>query len=81
MTLTGRKAGQQQQDFLMIKIEDVLVSSYAEAATELGGDGTPHDQATLNFGKITFSYHPQNADGVLGPPVTEGWDLRANKKI
>jgi len=81
-TLTCRKAGDVEksgQDFLMIKMETVLISSYNEAGSQQASDGVPQDSVALNFTKITFTFTPQNADGALGTPVTESWDLKANK--
>ncbi len=66
-------------DFLTVKMEEVLISSYNEAGTHSGTDDFPMDAVSLNFGKITFTYVTQNADGRLGESVTESWDLRAEK--
>jgi type VI secretion system secreted protein Hcp len=80
--LTCRKATNVErggQDFLMIKMENVLVSSYHDAGSQPVDDGVPQDTVALNFTKITFSFTPQNADGALGTPVTESWDLKSNK--
>jgi type VI secretion system secreted protein Hcp len=78
-TLTCRRAGEVQQDFLMIKMETVLVSSYSDAGNDQANNEVPLDQASLNFGRITFTYVPQDPTGKLDPPVTATWDLRANK--
>jgi type VI secretion system secreted protein Hcp len=81
-TLTCRKAGNAEtagQDFLMIKLETVLISSYNEAGSQQTDNGIPQDSVALNFTKITFTYRPQNADGALGAAVTESWDLKTNK--
>ena len=77
--LTVRKAGGSQQEYLKIKLNDVLISSYA-----LGGDEdepTPHDAFSLNFVKLSFDYAPQKSDGSLNAPVHGGWDLTKNVKI
>jgi type VI protein secretion system component Hcp len=62
--------------FLKIELVDVVVSSY-----QTGGAGSerPEDSASLSFGKIKFSYYPQNADGALETPVKMQWDLRSQK--
>jgi len=79
-TLVCRKAGTDQQEFLKIELDDVLVSSY-----QTGGSGhsdiVPTDQCSLNFAKIQFEYKEQKADGTLGAPTKAGWDLKANKKV
>jgi type VI secretion system secreted protein Hcp len=80
VTLTCRKAGKDQQEYLTIKFSNVLVSSYA-----IGGDGEndkniiPLDQISLNFSKIEAEYKEQKPDGTLGGSVKAGWDLKANK--
>jgi type VI secretion system secreted protein Hcp len=77
-SLSMRKAGgRQQQEFLKIELEEVLVSSY-QPAGDTGGDAPVEDLA-LSFAKIRFSYIPQNADGSAGDPVTAGFDIPANK--
>jgi type VI secretion system secreted protein Hcp len=77
--LTVRKAGGTQQEYLKIKLNDVLVSSYA-----LGGeadDAQPDDSFSLKFTKISYDYSPQKADGSLDAPVHGGWDLTKHVKI
>jgi type VI secretion system secreted protein Hcp len=76
--LTVRKAGQAQQEYLKIKLNDVLVSSYALSGAE--GEGT-HDAFSLNFVKLSFDYAPQKADGSLDAPVHAGWDVVKNVKV
>ncbi len=79
-TLTCRKAGKDQQEFLKITMTDVLVSSF-----QTGGHGhsdvIPTDQISLNFAKIEFDYKEQKADGTLGGSVKAGWDAKANKVV
>ena len=79
-TITVRKAGGQQQDYLIIKLNDVLVSSY-QAGGSSGSDAVPTDQISMNYAKIEFTYKPQKADGTLAGDVRAGWDLKLNKKI
>jgi len=79
--LTVRKAGGSQQEYLIIKLNDVLVSSYALGGSEGGGDGDPQDVFSLNFVKLSYDYKPQKADGSLDAPVHAGWDLSKNVKI
>ena len=77
-TLTGRKAGKDQQEYLTVKLTDVLVSSYQTAGIG-GGDDLPVDQVSLNFSKIEVEYRPQKPDGSLGTSERFGYDLKANK--
>ncbi len=64
--LTARKAGEGQQEFLVIELTNVLVSSYSAGA---GGD-VPTDQFALSFASLKMDYKPQNADGSLGGAVS-----------
>jgi type VI secretion system secreted protein Hcp len=56
-TLTCRKAGG-QQEFMKIKLTDILVSSYATDGTTSGETvpPLPTDQISLNFAKIEFLF-------------------------
>lgn len=79
-TLTCRKAGKEQMEFLKVKFTDILISSY-----QTGGSGhsdiVPTDQVSLNFAKIEIEYKEQKQDGTLGGKVGAGWDVKANKKV
>ena len=78
-TLVARKMeNDRPQEYLVITLTDVMVSSY-----QIAGDGTgivPTDQISLNFSKIEFEYKSQNPDG-SAESVKTGWDLGKNKKI
>ena len=78
--LTCRKAGGGQQEYMVIKMADLLVSSY-QTGGSAGSSVVPTDQVSLNFSKIEFEYKEQKADGSLGAPVKAGYDLKANKKV
>ncbi len=79
-TLTARKAGKDQQDYLMIKFTDILVSSYQTGGSEQG-DVVPTDQVSLNFAKIEVDYKQQKPDGSLAPAAQFKYDLKANKTL
>ena len=68
-TLTCRKAGKDQQEFLKITMSDVLVSSF-----QIGGTGgvVPTDQISLNFAKIEVEYEEQDATGKLVGSIKKG---------
>ena len=78
--LTCRKAGKEQQEFLKIKMSDLLVSSYQTGGSG-HGDIVPTVQISLNFSKIEYEYKPQKPDGSLDTPVKAGYDVKANKKV
>jgi type VI secretion system secreted protein Hcp len=77
-TLTARKAGKDQQEYLTFKFSDVLVSSYQTGGAG-GSDLQPVEQVALNFAKIEVEYKPQKPDGSLGAGERFGYDLKANK--
>jgi type VI secretion system secreted protein Hcp len=78
-TLVCRKAGGDQQEYLTIKLTDLLVSSYQTGGSH--GDIVPMDQVSLNFAKIEFDYKEQKPDGSLGGSIKAGYDVKANKKV
>jgi type VI secretion system secreted protein Hcp len=78
--LTARRAGTDQQEFLIIKLTDLLVSSYQTGGSE-HMDGLPADQISFGFAKIEIEYRPQKADGSLDAPVKAGWDVKTNRPV
>lgn len=67
-TLTMRKSGQEQYEYMVIKMTDVLVSSYQTGGS--AGDNQPLiDQVVLSFSSIQGEYRPIDAKGALGAPV------------
>ena len=77
-TLTGRKAGKDQQDYLTFKFHDVLVSSFQTGGSE-HADIVPTDQVSFNFAKIEVEYKQQKPDGSLVSAGKFKFDLKANK--
>ena len=77
-TLSGRKAGKGQLDYLTFKFQDVLVSSIQTGGSE-DADVLPTDQVSFNFAKLEVEYKPEKADGSLGLAVEFRYDLKANK--
>lgn len=77
--LSCRKAGKTQQDYLVIKFSDVLVSSYQTGGSE--GQEIPIESISLNFAKVEMEYKEQQADGTLGGAVTAGYDVKKKLKV
>jgi type VI secretion system secreted protein Hcp len=77
--LTCRKAGGEQQEYMIVTMSDLLVSSYQTGGSQ--GDLVPVDQISLNFSKIEIEYKPQTQKGALSGPVKVGYDLKLNKKV
>ena len=79
-SLTCRKAGKTQQEFLKWKFTDLLISSYHTGGSG-GSDIIPIDQVSFIFTKIEVSYAPQKQDGSLDAAIPAGYDLKAGQKI
>lgn len=73
-TLSARKAGKGQQDFLVITLKDVLVTSLS-----VYGDDDIGESVALAYGGIDVVYKPQDAKGGLGPGVGFDWNVKTNK--
>lgn len=78
-TLTCRKAGKEQQEYLKIKFSDILVSNYQTGGSE--GQEVPVESISLNFSKVEMDYKEQLATGGLGGAVTAGFDLKKKQKV
>ncbi len=76
-TFVARKAAKGQQEFLVYKFSDVLISSYQTGGS--GGEAVPIDQISLSFAKIEVDFRPEKPDGSLGAPEKAGWDIKKNK--
>jgi len=76
--LTVRKAGGEQQEYLMITMQDVVCSSLSLSGSQ---SELPTESVSLNFSKIKMEYKPINEAGVAGGSVTGGWDVKKNTKF
>ena len=76
-TITVRKAGKGQQEYLIIKMTDVLITSVAMSVAE--GAPTTAENVTLQFAKVDFEYKPQKADGSLDVGLHFKYDIKANE--
>ena len=66
-TLTLRKAGGSAQEFFVIVLTTVTVSSVNHSVN--GGASSLLEQFTLNFAAATLTFRPQKADGSLDTPI------------
>jgi type VI secretion system secreted protein Hcp len=76
-TITVRKAGKGQQEYLIVTMTDVLVTSVSTSVTA-EGDATVEGVA-LAFAKVDLEYKPQKPDGSLDVGLHFTYDLKANK--
>jgi type VI secretion system secreted protein Hcp len=75
-TITVRKSGKGQQEYLIIKLTDVLVASVTMSVAE---GGATAENVSLQFAKVDLEYKPQKADGSLDAGVQFKYDIKANK--
>jgi type VI secretion system secreted protein Hcp len=78
-TLTARKGGKAQQEYLIYKLTDVTVSSYQTGGSS--GDVISMDSISLAFSKFEVEYKPEKADGSLDQAIKAGWDLKQGKQV
>jgi len=76
-TITARKAGKGQQEFLIIKMNDVIVTSVALSSA--ADTSATAESVALRFAKVDFEYKPQKPDGSLDAGVAFKYDIKANK--
>jgi type VI secretion system secreted protein Hcp len=76
-TITNRKAGKGLQEFLIIKMNDILITSVQPSLS--GGEGSV-ESVTLKPAKVDLEYKPQKADGSLDAGVHFKYDIKLNKE-
>jgi type VI secretion system secreted protein Hcp len=74
--VTVRKAGQGQQEFLVITMTDVLVTAVSPSVS---ADATV-EEVVLAFAKVDLEYKPQKPDGSLDVGVHFRYDVRAQRE-
>jgi type VI secretion system secreted protein Hcp len=76
-TITFRKAGKGQQEFLIIKMNDVIITGVAQGAS---GSETGSETVNLEFAKVDWQFKAQKQDGTLEPAIHFKFDIKANKE-
>ncbi len=74
-TITHRKPGQAQQEYLIVKLNDVVVTSVSHG----GSVSDASESVSLSFAKIALEYRPQKIDGSLDAGLHFKYDLKAFK--
>jgi type VI secretion system secreted protein Hcp len=77
-TITLRKAGKGQQEYLVIVMTDVIVTSVSLSDS---AEGDVVEAVTVAFAKVDLAYKPQKPDGSLEAGVHFTFDLKANKAV
>jgi len=76
-TITRREAGGKgQQEYLIIKMNDVIITGVALADSS-GVAG--HETVSMAFAKVDLEYKPQKTDGSLDAGIHFKYDIKANK--
>jgi len=81
VSLVSRKAGggPQPLEFLKLKLEQVMVSSYQLGASH--DNDTPTEHVTLNFTSIYLDYKVQDPTGGGRAAGQMGWHVAGNAKL
>jgi type VI secretion system secreted protein Hcp len=77
-TITHRKAGKGQQEYLIIKMNDVIITGVTHEGTTTAAELAP-ETVSLAFAKVDFEYKPQKPDGSLDAGIHFKYDLKTNK--
>lgn len=71
-TIQAVRLGDSPTTYLELKLQDVTVTGDSVSS---GGD-VPSESVSLAFGRVTYTFWPQQADGSLGDPIIATWDAR-----
>jgi type VI secretion system secreted protein Hcp len=77
-TITHRKAGKAQNEYLIVKMNDILITGVMHSGTADQPEAAA-ETVTMSFAKVAVEYKPQRADGALDAGVFFKYDLKANK--
>ncbi len=73
-TITQRKAGKDQQEFLIVKMSDIIITGVTN-----GGGQPGAETVSVAFATVDLEYKPQKTDGSLDAGIHFKYDLKANK--
>jgi len=76
-TITIRKAGGGQQEYLIIKMTDVVITNVQPNSP--GGSSALVEHVGLQFAKVDLEYKPQKPDGSLDAGVHFVFDIKNNR--
>ena len=74
--ITHRRAIKGQQEFLIVKLNDVIVTGVSHGGATEGASET----VSLTFAKVDLEYRPQKPDGSLDAGIHFKYDLKAHKE-
>jgi type VI secretion system secreted protein Hcp len=76
--LTVRKAGKTPLEYIIVEMEEVLITSVSTGGS--GGEDRLTENISLNFAKVKFSYVPQKPDGSGGDALPMTYNIAENTK-
>lgn len=76
-TLTVRKAGKKPLEYLVLKMEKIMITSLSTGAS--GGEDRLTENITLNCASVAVAYTPQKEDGSGDAAVEFGFDISKNE--
>jgi type VI secretion system secreted protein Hcp len=77
-TIVHRKAGKEQHEYLIVKMNDVIITGVTHGGGS--GDGGHSENVSLSFAKVAVEYKPQKADGSLDAGIHFKYDLKGHKE-
>jgi type VI secretion system secreted protein Hcp len=77
-TIVHRKAGKLQHEYLIVKMNDVIITGVTHGGSS--GEGGHSENVSLSFAKVAVEYKPQKADGSLDAGIHFKYDLKAQKE-
>lgn len=78
-TLVVRKAGETPLEYIIISMEEVLITNLSTGGS--GGEDRLTENVTLNFAKVSVDYKEQTATGSVGATPSMGWNIAENVKV
>ena len=79
-TITHRKAGEDQQEYLIVKMNDVIITGVVHSGNADQQDATS-ETVSIAFAKVEFEYTPQKQDGSPDAGVHFRYDIKSNKAL
>jgi type VI secretion system secreted protein Hcp len=71
VTMTARKSGEGQKDFLKITMKEVFITAVQPSG---GSGGDIAESVSMSYGDIEFAYKAQDEKGGMGGEVKFGWN-------
>lgn len=73
VTLTCRKAGEGQMDFLTVKFKEVFITSVEPSGS---ADGNVVETVIFSYAQVDFGYRAQDDKGGMTGGVKFGWNVK-----